>query len=246
MLNFPSFRNASVFCAAAAVTSILSFGAASAASVFSISGGGTPGVLPVKFDASGSLTADGIVAGTGVTIFGGAGNLGGLLASPQNVFISFEFMGKEAGYINTVNLVLGNTFLFDNNVAEGTTTAALPFNVGAPPGAVPFYYQAGDGSGTTATNGGAINGELNIAIRLSADQTVAWVFFDDGGGGNPADADYDDMSLKLRISCSPNGGECAPPVATPLPAALPLFAGGLGVIGLVARRRKRKAAEASA
>ena len=30
--------------------------------------------------------------------------------------------------------------------------------------------------------------------------------------------------------------------ATPLPAALPLFAGGLGVIGLLARRRKRKAA----
>jgi hypothetical protein len=28
---------------------------------------------------------------------------------------------------------------------------------------------------------------------------------------------------------------------TPLPAALPLFAGGLGVIGLLARRRKRKA-----
>ena len=28
--------------------------------------------------------------------------------------------------------------------------------------------------------------------------------------------------------------------ATPLPAALPLFAGGLGVIGLLARRRKRK------
>jgi hypothetical protein len=30
--------------------------------------------------------------------------------------------------------------------------------------------------------------------------------------------------------------------ATPLPAALPLFAGGLGVIGLLARRRKRKGA----
>jgi len=28
--------------------------------------------------------------------------------------------------------------------------------------------------------------------------------------------------------------------ATPLPAALPLFAGGLGVIGLIARRRNRK------
>ena len=33
---------------------------------------------------------------------------------------------------------------------------------------------------------------------------------------------------------------------TPLPAALPLFAGGLGVMGLLARRRKRKAAAALA
>ena len=34
--------------------------------------------------------------------------------------------------------------------------------------------------------------------------------------------------------------------ATPLPAALPLFAGGLGVIGLLAKRRKRKVAAALA
>lgn len=35
-----------------------------------------------------------------------------------------------------------------------------------------------------------------------------------------------------------------PPVTTPLPAALPLFATGLGVIGLIAWRRKRKDAAA--
>ncbi len=33
--------------------------------------------------------------------------------------------------------------------------------------------------------------------------------------------------------------------ATPLPAALPLFAGGLGVMGLLARRRTRKTIVAS-
>lgn len=36
------------------------------------------------------------------------------------------------------------------------------------------------------------------------------------------------------------------PAFTPLPAALPLFAGGLGLIGLIAHRRKRKAATAAA
>ena len=34
--------------------------------------------------------------------------------------------------------------------------------------------------------------------------------------------------------------------ATPLPAALPLFAGGLGLIGFVAKRRKRNAAAPAA
>ena len=35
--------------------------------------------------------------------------------------------------------------------------------------------------------------------------------------------------------------EVSAAAATPLPAALPLFAGGLGIIGLLARRRKRNA-----
>jgi len=38
----------------------------------------------------------------------------------------------------------------------------------------------------------------------------------------------------------------SPVSATPLPAALPLFAGGLGILGVLGRRRKRKAAALAA
>jgi hypothetical protein len=43
-----------------------------------------------------------------------------------------------------------------------------------------------------------------------------------------------------NISYSPTG--VMPPLATPLPATLPLFLTGLGLLGLVGWRRKRKAA----
>jgi hypothetical protein len=47
----------------------------------------------------------------------------------------------------------------------------------------------------------------------------------------------------LEAACT----ECGPaPNPTPLPAALPLFAGGLGTLGFFARRRKRKATAAAA
>ena len=55
-------------------------------------------------------------------------------------------------------------------------------------------------------------------------------------GGLLSFTDFSDVNLTANST----GGE------TPLPAALPLFAGGLGVIGLLARRRKRRTATALA
>jgi hypothetical protein len=77
--------------------------------------------------------------------------------------------------------------------------------------------------------------------QLSNDATSAWFLFAFNDGGGP-DADFDDLVGVARVYCAtPNGAACAPPPGeTPLPAALPLFAGGLSALGLVVYRRKRK------
>jgi hypothetical protein len=45
------------------------------------------------------------------------------------------------------------------------------------------------------------------------------------------------LHFVCQIDCPPNNG---PPPPVPLPAALPLFAGGLGALALLARRKKKK------
>jgi hypothetical protein len=73
---------------------------------------------------------------------------------------------------------------------------------------------------------------------------------------------YDNGSLATFSALSTNGditdtggngidllvyaGNGVPVAPTPLPATLPLFAGGLGLMGLIAKRRKRKAAALAA
>jgi hypothetical protein len=60
--------------------------------------------------------------------------------------------------------------------------------------------------------------------------------------GKLMDRPYDLVSLELDPSFPPR--EIDPPAATPLPGALPLFAGGLAAFGLFMRRRKQKLAAA--
>jgi hypothetical protein len=58
----------------------------------------------------------------------------------------------------------------------------------------------------------------SISIRLAS-----------SNGNNFSQSDWDDISLSDSTSVS----------ATPLPAALPLFAGGLGLIGMIGRKRRK-------
>jgi hypothetical protein len=66
-----------------------------------------------------------------------------------------------------------------------------------------------------------------------------------GGASSPlgGGAFYNGQGGNNAFSVGTSGGVTVG--ATPIPAALPLFAGGLGLMGFVARRRKRKASVAA-
>jgi hypothetical protein len=80
----------------------------------------------------------------------------------------------------------------------------------------------------SSPNGGVANGVFLVDIQTAV--TTNEIFDDDANPG----WDYTSFVAVTDVS-----------TATPIPAALPLFASGLGALGLIARRRKRKAALAA-
>lgn len=94
----------------------------------------------------------------------------------------------------------------------------------------------------TSSTGAIIN--WAILVYLSYGPETAMIQTNNSGDSTSS------LGPTTLISASNSGAPGAwsvsdPPFATPLPAALPLFAGGLGVFGLLGWRRKRKAAALS-
>ncbi len=98
-------------------------------------------------------------------------------------------------------------------------------------GATPSFFSAtfGGTTLTSQTNPAASSSFLELAFLVTATSGTTALGFN--FRNDPHFFLLDDVSVNQ---------------ATPLPAALPLFAGGLGVLGLLARRRKRKSAAAIA
>ena len=143
-----------------------------------------------------------------------AGLLGSLSLSDTN----FQFS-------NGTQSLLTNTTAWVGNYVNGNYILPQPWT--APTGAV-YSEGQNDNSGTPSNLvwygllGGPISG---------IDGGATWIW--------AVDAETDPTFGACQI-CTVDFMTTITPTATPLPAALPLFATGAGMIGLIARRRKRK------
>jgi hypothetical protein len=190
---------------------------ASAASYPSIGASNGPyAIIQVSDGGGGSLVAN-IVNGTGVAY--DTGN--------DDVYYGIENLTASTTVLN-ITLSGTNIFGFEND------------GIGAGP-----TYPASCGTTAPCTtpslvdnSGGGYGGPISTFSLVDASNGS--VFFGSGLGVG----DFTWFALEAPINgILVTGINTA---NTPLPAALPMFAGGLGVMGLLARRRKRKAAAALA
>jgi hypothetical protein len=89
-------------------------------------------------------------------------------------------------------------------------------------------------------DGGAFHDYSFSAANSLALSLVGTTFEFMQKAGNP---EYYVSALGFE-TCGPAGAGCAPGGQTPIPSALPLFSTGLGLVGLLGWRRKRKSAAA--
>jgi hypothetical protein len=213
--------------AAIVLASGIFLGSAQAAT-FSLTGG-SAGTLS-NFDPGSWVAANNnnIDNGAGISIFSN-GSPGGLSVSGSGS-VTFTYLGTEAAYDNQART--GATLLFQNHSTPLNTTSGS-FNVSN--ALVPFLFRSINPGNLDANNGGSINAGVQIAFKLVG-ATTAYAFFEDIAIGG--DHDFDDMVVRIDLS-SRDGAPGPDP--TPIPGALPLFGTGLGLIGLLGWRKKRKA-----
>ena len=133
-----------------------------------------------------------------------------------------------------------NSALADNNTLGGGTFAT-PISLSAGSTYFVGFENVGPAADTTGPN------HNDLGVNFTADSGATFLSYlyydlpgsstcDTGAGFACVDANRDFLSQPILAFFTPS-----PVSSTPLPAALPLFASGLGALGLLGRRRKRKA-----
>lgn len=162
----------------------------------------------------------------------------GVLSVDAAAILTYEFLGKEAGFNNT--FFANGSLLFSN--ADFGFGFVSPFQTAFPPNSVIGSYgsySTGVAAGvldfafgrngmvpteTNALNSLSVSGvDPNIAFILSANRDVAYILYDDFGFG--IEDNHDDMVVRLTAR------------AIPEPASLLLMASALGVLGACRRKK---------
>jgi len=181
---------------------------------------GSADVVPLNFNPGGFPGGLVTPGATPITIYSGpaiAGGVGGLiLDSAAN--LTFQYLGKEAGFDNTFDFG-GDIF----NTATSAVGDSVQINAAA--GIIPFLFHT---TSLTAQNGGPIAAGISIAFADLGDGSFL-AMFNDGGGG---DFDYDDLVVRVSVS------------AVPLPAAAWLLLSA--ILGLVSFSRVRRSSTRTA
>jgi hypothetical protein len=129
--------------------------------------------------------------------------------------------------------ITGGGYQFANNTTSLFTNSTDWKGIGALNNTT--WTQPTDSVQNFGLNGGSNiwAGALGGPVPGISDQAF-WIW------SNPDNTNYADFSTAIFATDAP------PPSETPLPAALPLFVGGLGAMGLLGWRRKMKAASNAA
>jgi hypothetical protein len=183
----------------------------------------------VELEAGQTLSVTFTESGPESVLGGAITGAGGLDVDTLGFFETDNLSGPASGVAQLYN---GTTLLGTVNfIADQAQLFAF-----VAPGSQFTAAQTGTLTNWSSIIAGTINGVLDITLNESTDISISLFGLGVGFSGNEVLG----ASPGLTIT-----GESVL-TTTPLPAALPLFAGVLGLMGFVARRRKRKATAVAA